>query len=66
MKKQLFQVAVLLQPTKQELEDGGETELLVPVTMILAKDQQHARDEAIRLIDEDTDLSTVEILVRPF
>lgn len=63
---QLFMYAVLYAPTKVGKEKGEETILLVPPTPLLSKHNDQARLEIARLLPSDTDMSRVEILVRPF
>ena len=65
----LFEYAVLLHPEKdKEQKDIGKTEVLRPVSTILAKDEKQVGMIAAREIpNEHMDhLERVEIIVRPF
>ena len=65
----LFEVAVVLMPTKKGVEEGTEKEtlLLGPKAMIAADNQGAAlvagRDEAL---PKDVDMNRVQVIVRPF
>lgn len=64
----IFQFAVLLHPTDKQQEEGGTTTLIVPVTTILAPDQNGAVLQAGRSIPEVhlDKLDRIEVAVRPF
>lgn len=65
----LYEVAVVLMPTKKGVEDGTEKETLLqaPVAMI-AGDPQGAALVAGRAvtIPDGTDMNRVQVIVRPF
>ena len=65
----LYEVALIKKPTKKEAEDGALETLVMPPTSIIAKDDRAAGFQAI-LNNRDkipgVDLSSVEVLVRPF
>lgn len=64
----LYLVALIQKPTKKEAEDGkGETLILAP-TPVIANDDKAAAIKAVKEQGDKitTDLSSVEVLVRPF
>jgi hypothetical protein len=65
----LFEVAIIQQPTKKELEDGtGAEKLLFGPKAVLAKDNQTAAITAI-LAESQTvviDMARSQVIVRPF
>ena len=63
----LFEVAIVEQPTKKELEDGGVEKLVFGPKAVIAKDSQSAALAAV-LGDSSVkvDLSKMAVLVRPF
>lgn len=68
----LFEVAILLKPTKKEFEEGKAEKLIFGPTAVVANDGQSAAVAAV--LDEKSSTSMVqaeerarmEILVRPF
>lgn len=62
MKLKLYQVVVLLHP------EDKDSEIIVPITAILAKDPNHAAIKANRLIPlkYENRLDYVETIVNPF
>jgi len=64
----IFEYAVLLDPTSDEKKAGKNTEIIVPITSVLANDEQQAIMLAGRAIP-DTFLDKVDritVAVRPF
>jgi hypothetical protein len=69
MNKQLFQYAVIFNPTeKQVKEEGLESKVVVELQTVLAKDQNEVSMRAAMSIPEDykDKLSQIQIAVRPF
>jgi hypothetical protein len=65
----LFEVAVVLMPTKKGVEDGTEQEaLLTPPTAVIANDLQGAALAAGRTVTlpAGVDMNRVQVIVRPF
>lgn len=71
----LFEVAILLKPTKKEIEEEGKGETLVfGPKAVVARDGQSAGIAAVMGVQETEigvalgkiDLSRAEVLVRPF
>ncbi len=64
----LYEYAVILHPTDKEREDGKTAEIVVPVTAIVAKDENEVRLIAARNIAGPALSATdrVEVAVRPF
>ena len=64
----IFQFAVLLHPTSKEREEGKSSELIVPVTTVVAPDQNGATLQAGRAIPSNylDKLDRLEVAVRPF
>lgn len=64
----LFQYAVLLHPTEAEKRGGKETIVLIPITAILARDQNTAMLKAFKSIDPQYSemYDRIEVAVRPF
>ena len=64
----LFQYAVILHPTEEERKAGGVSIIVIPVTAVLARDQQGAILEAARDIPEEymDRKDRLEVAVRPF
>jgi len=71
----LFEVAILLKPTKKEVEEEGKGERLVfGPKAVVARDLQSAGIAAVMGVQESeaganlakVDLSRAEVLVRPF
>lgn len=64
----LFEVALIQKPTKKEEEEGKSETLVLSPTPVIAKDSQSAGVCAVMANKEKitTDLSRVEVLVRPF
>lgn len=69
MNKQLFQYAVIFNPSeKQVKEEGLESNLIVELQTVLAKDQDEATMRAAMAIPQayKDKLSQIQIVVRPF
>jgi hypothetical protein len=68
MRKTLFEMALLLHPTADEIKAGKDTVVLVEPKQFLASDQQTATILASREIPEEhlDKLDRVEVAVRPF
>ena len=69
MNKQLFQYAVIFNPSeKQVKEEGLESKVVVELQTVLAKDQNEVSMRAAMSIPEDykDKLSQIQIAVRPF
>ncbi len=68
MKKVLFEVAIVLHPSSEELKTDKSSELLMAPKFIMAQSQEAATILAGRMIPEDhlDKLDRVEIAVRPF
>ena len=64
----IYQFAVLLNPTEKEEEEGKKAQIIVPITSILAANDQAAIMMAGRAIPEEhlKDLDRCEVAVRPF
>lgn len=64
----IFQFAILLHPTSKEREEGKSSELIVPVTTVVAPDQNGATLQAGRAIPANylDKLDRLEVAVRPF
>lgn len=64
----LFEVALIQKPTKKEAEEGQSEKLVLPPTAVIANDYKSAGVQAV-MNNKDklpSDLSRVEVLVRPF
>lgn len=65
----LFEVAILVHPTKKSLEEGDGREILAlgPVAVV-ARDAQSAAINAVMdgKLDASVDRSRMEVIVRPF
>lgn len=69
MNKQLFQYAVIFNPSeKQVKEEGLESKLIVEMQTVLAKDQNEVTMGAAMAIPQEykDKLSQIQIVVRPF
>lgn len=69
MNKQLFQYAVIFNPSeKQVKEEGLESNLIVELQTVLAKDQNEVTMMAAMAIPQayKDKLSQIQIVVRPF
>ena len=69
MNKQLFQYAVIFNPSeKQAKEEGLESKLIVEMQTVLAKDQNEVTMIAAMAIPQKykDKLSQIQIVVRPF
>lgn len=69
MNKQLFQYAVIFNPSeKQVKEEGLESKIVVELQTVLAKDQNEVSMRAAMSIPEEykDKLSQIQIAVRPF
>lgn len=64
----LYLVALIQKPTKKESEDGKGETLIMPPTPVIANDDKSAAIKAVKEQGDKitTDLSNVEVLVRPF
>ena len=65
----LYLVALIQKPTKKEEEEEGKQEVLIlPPTPVIARDDKSAAVQAVAQSKGNitTDLSNVEVLVRPF
>lgn len=64
----LYEVALIQQPTKKEIDDGQQEVLVMPPTSVIARDEQSAGVAAVmQNKDKITcDLSRIQVLVRPF
>lgn len=64
----LYQYVVMWHPGKEEKDAGRVSEIVIPVTTILAHDEKQATIVAAREIPEfyEKNLEQVEIAVRPF
>uniref|UniRef100_A0A6H1Z9B2 Uncharacterized protein n=1 Tax=viral metagenome TaxID=1070528 RepID=A0A6H1Z9B2_9ZZZZ len=68
MKGKVFQFVVVIHPTDKEAEEGGSSKVIVPVTAVIANDQNSATLQAGRAIPEEylSKLDRIEVAVRPF
>ena len=64
----LFEIAILLKPTKKEAEDGGTEKLIFGPKPVLARDEQAAGFAALmgESVPRDLDMNRAEVLIRPF
>lgn len=65
----LFEVAITIQPTKKELDEGtGKEQLVFGPKPVIARDQQSAALAAImgEAKTLDVDMTRATVLVRPF
>jgi hypothetical protein len=65
----LYLVALIKKPTKKQEEDGKQEELILAPTPVIARDDKSAAVQAVSNSKDkiaDTDLSNVEVIVRPF
>lgn len=66
----LYQYAILWHPTKEQMKKDPElkSKVIVEVTTVLAKEDQHAGMMAAREIPEEYagQLEQVEVAIRPF
>lgn len=65
----LFEVAIIQQPTKKEVEEGtGQEKLLFGPTAVLAKDSQSALILAVIGPDavQGLDMNRAQVIIRPF
>lgn len=64
----LFEVALIKTPTKKEQEDGKAEELILAPTAVIASDDKAAAVQAVAQNKDKvpSDLSRVQVLVRPF
>ena len=64
----MYEVALIEQPTKKEMEEGQGERLVMPPTPVIAKDEQSAGVSAV-LQNKDkisADMNRIQVLVRPF
>lgn len=68
MKKQLYQYAVLFHPTKEEMEKGEKSKIIVDLKTILASSEKEAAMIASREIPDTylDKLDQVDVAIRPF
>lgn len=64
----LYEVALIEIPTKKEQEDGKSEKLILPPTPVIAGDDKAAAVQAVAQNKDKvpSDLSRVQVLVRPF
>lgn len=64
----IFEYAVLKEPTKEAKEKGAVTELLIPITPVMAMDEAQATMLAGRAIPENElmNVDRITVAVRPF
>lgn len=64
----LYQYAVIWNPNEKEKEAGQKSQLVVPITTLLASDEKSAGLQAARAIPEEwvPKLEQCEIALRPF
>ena len=63
----LFEVAILEEPTKKELETGNQEKLVFGPKAVIAKDSQSAGVIAVMGTEQlKVDTAKMRILVRPF
>lgn len=64
----LYEVAIVEEPTKKEVEEEGKQEVLKYFTPqpIVAKDSHEASIEAYMQCKSDVDKSRMKVYVRPF
>lgn len=64
----VFEVVIIQKPTRKEAEEGQIEKLLYGPKAVVAKDAQAAAIGAVVGGDlaKDTDLSRVDVLIRPF
>ncbi len=65
----LFEVAILQQPTKKELEEGtGEEKLLFGPKFVLARDKETAGIKAVTMEDgpKGINMDRAQVQIRPF
>lgn len=67
-KPKLFQIALVLHPTKEEAEKGVKSSIILQPKTIIAMDEKQAAIIAGREIPEEllSKLDQVDIAVRPF
>lgn len=65
---QLFQYAIIWQPTESEIKEGKRAKVVKDITSILARDKESVNILAAREIPEEylTQLDQINIAVRPF
>lgn len=68
MKYQLYEYAVLLHPTIEEIKAGGKSVVVLPITPVLAGSEKEVVMMATRSIPAKFEqmLDRVEVAVRPF
>lgn len=64
----LYEVAIIVKPTKKEAEDGMSEKLVFGPKAVVARDNQSAAIAAVMdgSLDATVDKSRMEVLVRPF
>lgn len=67
----LFEIAILQQPTKKEIEEGtGNEKLIFGPTSVLARDKDSAALNALLdnegAIPKNVDRQRIQVLIRPF
>lgn len=68
MRSRIFQYAVLLHPTEEQVDKGVKSKMIVEPTIILANDQNSANMAAVMAIPSEykEQLDQIEIALRPF
>jgi len=62
----LFEVAVLLAPTRAKLAEGNLEKIILPPTPIVARDAQGAAVLALKMAKDAPESDLVRVVVRPF
>lgn len=65
----LYEVLVILNPTKKERKNGAKPQIIIPINMVFGEDEQTVSYETI-INNAETlrsyDANQVEIRIRPF
>jgi len=63
----LFEVAIIqTKSDDQKFKREGKETLVVPITAVLAKNEDSAKLKAVSLMDDEFNEDWMEVLVRPF
>lgn len=63
----LYEYCIVTEPTDSQKDEGALEELLVPVTLVIAKDQKSAEMQAVAAnADAIKDNKNAKVLMRPF
>ena len=64
----LYEVALIQQPTKKEIEEGEMEKLILKPTPVIARDEQSAGVSAVMAHKDEIscELGRIQVLVRPF